>query len=427
MFTVNDAYKAIEDREEFVVKKYDGLIVFDYIVILTDSFSGEHSDVRRNLRGVTFHEATGNMISLPLHKFFNIGQVEETQFNLLKNKNATIYEKADGSLVHFFIHPDTQQLLASTCRSALTPQAQEALSLAINDASLKDLILETIQNNMTPIFEFVSPTNQIVVQYSKPELIYLISRDRKDGSYHFEEKFPVKVQKFYFSFADIQSQLDMENFEGYVCHLDDGMFVKAKTPWYLERHRAVDALMGPKWKLFQIVFDGVMDDLIAVAVENFKQPLRQIQDEAQQDLLQFKKAILLKYEDVYSKTLLDVSKISNNFLEFEKETVAKVDNLVQNGHKIEALKYLRDLFKISLSEAQKFLQTKEFSLLVQKVEEPQRQFKKIFVENTGKMYPDDFHLIMSVYAGEEDDALKQQLMEVYKQKYPEKLYGEFYQ
>ena len=132
MFTLSEAYEAINGHDEFAVKVYDGLISFDYIVVFPGSFDASEEEVRdrayylwekaggpifdsvqfwlqaeidckrfahirRNMRGVTF-DAAGNLVSLPLHKFFNVNQTAETQFDLIKHHTATIYEKLDGCL-----------------------------------------------------------------------------------------------------------------------------------------------------------------------------------------------------------------------------------------------------------------------------------------------------------------------------------------
>ena len=66
----------------------------NYLIQLPDSFHG----IRRVFRGVTFDEATGDIVSLPLHKFLNINQAPETQWDILKDQEGVIYEKMDGCL-----------------------------------------------------------------------------------------------------------------------------------------------------------------------------------------------------------------------------------------------------------------------------------------------------------------------------------------
>lgn len=303
MFTLAEAYEAVKGRNEFAIKETPHTVCFDYIVILSDTFDlkdkSRISWIRRNFRGVTFCRKTGRMLSLPLHKFFNINQTAETAFQNYQQKNATIYEKVDGSMIHFYRLSDGG-LLASTCRSASTPQAIESLAFAKNNPVLESQILATIDQGLTPIFEWVAPHNQIVVRYSECRLVYLISRNRDTGKYIFEEKYQDKAKKYNFKFSDIYQHLDHQ-FEGYVCHFDDGEMLKAKTPWYLERHRAVDALMRPMYKLYEVALDGHMDDLISIASESYKHKLTAIYDEVQRDLLALQGEIKQKFDEILEK------------------------------------------------------------------------------------------------------------------------------
>lgn len=406
MFTLSEAYEALNGHDEFVVKVYDGKISFDYIVIFPSSFSVTHdevrdrayflwekenadsdaekfwflaeqdvkrfADIRRNFRGVTFDESTGEMISLPLQKFFNVNQIPETQYNLIKHHNATIYEKMDGTMIHFFIH--NGKLEAATCRSTHHPLAHEALFLAKKN-NIDGYIIETINNGWTPVFEYVAPHNQIVVQYKEPRLVYLISRERSTGNYHYNDNFPDKARIFNFEFGQVFNNLDQTEFEGYVCHLPN-MIVKTKTPWYMDRHRAVDALMLPAYKLYKIVFDGLMDDLIAVATDTYKPALRKIYEEAQHDLLNEKRQIELKF--------------------------AEIEETFENSILLTALE-------------------KDVNITSQ---DAHRRNRKLFVDLVRSTYPDGFNLMMSLYQGKDiTDQIKVRLMEVYRFKYPQKLYA----
>lgn len=465
MFNLETALEALNGHDEFVKKHYNGLVVLDYIVVFPGSFDATEEEIRqrayflwenseeldsvqcwlqaeqecnnfallrRNFRGVTFSEATGELISLPLHKFFNVNQTADSQFDLHKHRKATIYEKMDGSMVHFFKHPDGH-LLASTCRSAETPQAKEALFLAQQNEVVKNLILQVIDDGWTPIFEFVAAHNQIVVQYPKPRIVYLVSRNRSTGEYFYDERFPDKTLSFEFPFSEVFSHLDKTEFEGYVCHLENPggapILLKAKTPWYMERHRAVDALMRPKYKLYGVVYEGVMDDLIAIAAECYKPALTQIYEEAQRDLLQEKLMIEAQFDALLNKlnTLdLSESKGPTKLDQFEIE----VAEVIASGRKMDAIKMVRDFAKIGLVDAKRFVETGEwphgFIRQDEAYEDTRRQIreKSAFVELAQKEYPDNFSMIMDLYAGADpENQIKSRLMDGYREKYPNKLYA----
>jgi T4 RnlA family RNA ligase len=395
MFTLPESYNALRHRDEFAVKQYNnGLVCLDYIVCFPGTFDSTEEEVtthanylagvsgvqpelvrpqaeaevsrfaqlRRNFRGVTFDEASGQIVSLPLHKFFNLNQTAETQFHELQHLDAVIYEKLDGSMIHFFIHPKTGDLQAATCRSTETPQAQEALQIAKSDPVLTKMIEEVIVDGWTPIFEFVAAHNQIVVHYPRRRLVYLVSRNRFTGQYRFHEQFPDKASRFEFRFADIFNYLDKKEFEGYVCHLSNDMFVKAKTPWYLERHRAVDALMRPAYKLYQVVFDGIMDDLLASSPDRHKPVLQKIYEEAQRDLLNEQRRV----ETLFAQMM-----------------------------------------------------EQDVPLSVRKAD---RALRKSFVEKVKREAPDDFSELMTLYSGNNPQGgIKDKLMESYRVKYPNRV------
>ena len=459
MFTLSEAYEALNGHDEFAVKVYDGKVSFDYIVIFPSSFDSSEEEIRhrayllweraggpvtdsaqywlqaerdikrfahlrRNFRGVTFDVATGEMISLPLHKFFNVNQIPETQYDVIKHHDAVIYEKMDGTMIHFFLH--NGKLEAATCRSSQHPLAHEALALS-KQLNIDGKIIETINSGWTPIFEFVAPHNQIVVQYPDPRLVYLISRERQSGNYHFDDSFADKARRFEFKFGQVFNNLDCTEFEGYVCHLPN-MVVKAKTPWYMDRHRAVDALMRPAYKLYQIVFDGLMDDLIAMATEPYKPALRRIYEQAQRDLLNEKIRIEAEFCEVQelSEKSLTLIEEPNPLLELEKE----VDLLKTKGNRLDAIKRVRDFTGLGLAESKAYVERgvlpHGFILRDEQEIEARRLIrnKGDFADLVREKYPNDFNLIMALYQGRDpSDGIKERLMEVYRVKHPQKLYA----
>lgn len=249
MFNLQEALDAIKGKEEFAIKETDNFFSFDYNVIFSNSFSVDEKEIellmreknisydeakklcekysliRRQFRGITFSKE-GDLLSLPLEKFFNINQTNETQFDKIKHLNGKIYEKMDGTMIHFFLYKEI--LFAATRSSCETDHAKLVIKLVDKDEELKNKIIQEIKNGCTPIFEFISPLNKIVVNYDKTQLIYLVSRDRNNGSYIINDNFSNKAKTYEFDFCDIKNHLDIENFEGYVCYLENGMIVKAR-------------------------------------------------------------------------------------------------------------------------------------------------------------------------------------------------------
>lgn len=296
MISLEQAYEALKDRKEFVITETEQTISFDYIIIMNDSFNDDvYGVTRRNFRGITFKKS-GELLSLPFPKFFNINQNAESQFVDHKNKNAVIYEKADGTMIHCYFLDG--KIVASTCRSSNNIQSRDALNFINSNNLLQNQIVESIDFGYTPIFEWVAPHNQVVVWYDQPRLIYLMSRHRATGAFLFEEKYHDKVRKFDVRFGDILNSVSGENFEGYVCHLEDGNIFKVKTPWYLLRHRSVDLLSKPKYKIYEVALNGFLDDVISLAPQTHREIYVQVQKEVDRDFLSSKIDLETKFNNL---------------------------------------------------------------------------------------------------------------------------------
>ncbi len=300
--SLDDALKALEGRNEFAVKKYsERLVCVNYLVTLPDSFEG----IRNEFRGITFDGKTGEVVSRPFHKFFNINQKEETQYHAIKHMKATVYEKVDGSMIHAFRHPESGQMLMATRMSAETEQAQAARRFALSDLMVTGLIADNIDRGYTPMFEWVGPGNQIVVQYRTWRLVYLHSRNRETGEYWFDERFPDKAKRYEIDFGDIFNHLDKEEFEGYVSLLENGMWVKSKGDWYNTRHKVVDDLMKPAYKLYEKALAGEIDDVYSNAADRYKPALMKIGNEVAKDFADFRGRLFQAHNDVIAETAGD--------------------------------------------------------------------------------------------------------------------------
>ena len=272
-------YPPLEGRKEFAVRRDDGLVTINYVVQMPGTFDG----IRADFRGITFDEATGQCVSPPLHKFFNVNQTPGTMFPAIRNRQSMIFEKLDGSLIHFMRHRG--EILAASRMGPGTDHALAAFAFAKTSRKL-GAIAKEVDDGWTPIFEFCSPKYPIVVRHPMTRLVYLCSRCRASGEYTFNGEYADRAAIYSFRFSDIMAELEhKQDFEGYVCWLDDGTVVKAKCNWYLARHRAFDVLLRPAYKLYGMALEGVMDDVIAAAASHHKGPLEQVYEEAQTDFL----------------------------------------------------------------------------------------------------------------------------------------------
>lgn len=94
---IDQVREAIKDRPEFIEADRGTYTVFNYMVARTDSFD---CPLRRECRGLIFDDK-GRVLSRRFHKFFNLGEKEETfPQNINWNQSHVLLEKLDGCLSH---------------------------------------------------------------------------------------------------------------------------------------------------------------------------------------------------------------------------------------------------------------------------------------------------------------------------------------
>lgn len=238
----------------------------------------------KECRGVVFNSA-GVCVSRPFHKFFNIGENEDTQVHLLKGKQFEILEKRDGSMLTPVMVGG--EIFWKTKKSFYSEVAVEASK---NIPANVNLLAEAYINaGMTPIFEYTSPFNKIVINYGEsPDFVLLAVRDTATGEYvtHTEmEKFSLGVKvisKFDKSLEQCLSEVPtLTDFEGW-CLRDvaTGFYCKLKTEWYLFQHRARTELR--ERDCFDMWLDEKLDDIkSSLSLEGFDlTPIEDIEQRA---------------------------------------------------------------------------------------------------------------------------------------------------
>lgn len=229
-----------------------GFTTVCYAISTGETFTGLNKEWARECRGIVFGP-DGSLVSRPLHKFFNVGELPETQDHLIlgdwKQGGLTrLMDKRDGSMLHPIKLGD--QIILKTKKSFTSDVALMATSFMDTDApQVKELSEFCIQNSWTPIFEFTSPTNQIVLCYPKASLTLLHIRDNHTGEYFAYELICAIAELFGVAVVDhpaIGSFEEMKDIihnatdiEGFVLTFGKGKFVKWKTDWYFSVHHMV--------------------------------------------------------------------------------------------------------------------------------------------------------------------------------------------
>jgi len=222
---------------------------------------GRWNSVNRIARGLIMKD-DGTIVARPFAKFFNLGEVAETQISELPwSEPVEIYEKVDGSCGIGYLDQDG-------CWKLATPGSMESEQAIVGTRILHEAHKEYISEfngreyynsyaiehlpiECTPVFEIIYPSNRIVVDYKDETFLVLLAIFEKNG----EEWHPRRVDQIAQACGfrrpkryDIDLRGDIpfnDNEEGYVARFESGLRVKIKSPAYLRVHRLLN-YMSPK-------------------------------------------------------------------------------------------------------------------------------------------------------------------------------------
>jgi RNA ligase len=185
---IRDVLPAIEGYDEFIVAYKENYTVINYVVSKADTFgSGELTKedlIRRECRGITFCSLTGDILRRPFHKFFNIGEREETlPHNIDISEPHVILDKLDGSMCSVFRHPVTQELVFGTKMCAEDFHQKIKNFVSHSDVRYVEFCQDMISSSYTPIFEYYENSKRIVLDYGEEFLILTAIRHMNTGRY----------------------------------------------------------------------------------------------------------------------------------------------------------------------------------------------------------------------------------------------------
>lgn len=209
----------------------DGYSSFDY----SEQPLYLEKNIRKNLlqrecRGLIVNNKTGLIVARRFHKFFNIGQRQESMISNIDLKGACALEKLDGTMVspvkiNNKIVWMTRKSICSTIESL--------------DHKYMDFINKCIDNNLTPIFEWCRNDIAVgVLKYDTTELVLLAVRHNITGDYvNLEIPNNIKqVKKVPFNTYEelynlVNSWTDKE---GVVIITKNANMYKLKSKWYVD-------------------------------------------------------------------------------------------------------------------------------------------------------------------------------------------------
>jgi T4 RnlA family RNA ligase len=293
---ISDVLPAIEGRDEFVVAVKEGYTVINYNVMMADTFD---CNIRRECRGIIFDTATGEIIRRPFHKFFNVNEREETQDHAVDmSRDYAILEKLDGSMIAPFIV--NGEMIWGTKMGA-TDVAQPVEEFVKNNPQY-DEFRYLIGSGFTPIFEWCSRKQRIVLDYREDQLVLTAIRDIKTGGYAPYDRL-VSLAKSYgvpvirqWDFAMVEQWhntvqrgnktmssfvnfvRDLEDLEGFVVRFDDGHMLKLKCDWYVQIHKAKEKILQDR-NIVELILDNNLDDVKAHLPQEDRDRLTQFESD----------------------------------------------------------------------------------------------------------------------------------------------------
>lgn len=268
-----------------------GVVCLNYNQIL----SPMGNPIVQECRALVLKLDTWEVLSWPLKRFFNLGEGHTPKdFNWSDFKT---YEKLDGSLIHFWHHPE----FGWQCGTRSVPDAETGLD--DTGMTFRELVLKTLSEmgtnwdefcshlsqGFTYVFELTTPENQVVVEYPDRKLTLLAVRhlDTLEESdplvWADTTGYPFPVVKLYpgFSLDVVQNEVqgrDPKKHEGYV--LVDPHFnrVKIKSQAYVFMSSRKDSLQKSNKARVELILTDGADDVLPTLPVYIQDKIRELQE-----------------------------------------------------------------------------------------------------------------------------------------------------
>lgn len=274
-----DVLPLIQNKPEFVVKSTPDHTIVSYSYIKQDTFetgSEEKNAILRELRGIAF-DKNGEIVSRPFHKFYNLNEhstTQEEEIGAVFDK-ATLTPKLDGTMIRLLpIKRGNLMDWRLGSKMGVTPHSIAAEKFVAHDHEFHEFIRFCLKVNLTPIFEFVRDkfhNDDHIVEYKEDRIVLLAIRSNETGHYEplssYHQSFPkidinfplLKLDGGLGTYKDILTTATDK--EGYVAVIDNTQFVKLKTDWYFQQHKAYNSGFSERG-IIAMELQGLLDDFM---------------------------------------------------------------------------------------------------------------------------------------------------------------------
>lgn len=296
--TLDEVRAIVKDNPNFVIVDKKDYIVVNYVRAGNDTFppvTDRNTAIMRELRGLIF-SPEGNIIARRFHKFFNYGEREDL-LNINTKKAHRFLEKLDGSMITPIPLPGG--FIRWGTKMGLTEVGMQAEEFVAKNKKYEEFAAECVILNVTPIFEWCSRKQRIVVDYPEDKLVLLAVRCNFTGNYYsfqslkmFGQSYNIPIVADVVSYEEttfeekIKFIRNWEDAEGVVIRFDDGHMVKIKADSYVSLHRA-KSLLDNERDVVGLVLSDKQDDLYPLLSESDKQRLSEFSENIWIDINRF--------------------------------------------------------------------------------------------------------------------------------------------
>jgi len=240
----------------------DGRVLYDYSQVC--QFRHHWTPETRACRGLVT-DMVGNVLARPFPKFHNVGEHDSPNLPDLPKLPFEVYDKLDGSLIIAYNQPNGTTAM-HTRGSFTSSQSLDAENwMALHHPYL------TIPEGQTWCFEWIGPSNRIVVDYPENDLVLLGVRDNATGEDLDHEDVDWKgrvVKRFAFDSLEAILAAERAGAEGYVIRFSDGTRAKAKGAEYVRLHRLLTGVTARTiWGL--LASGGRLDQIVDQVPDEF--------------------------------------------------------------------------------------------------------------------------------------------------------------
>lgn len=310
---ISDVRPYIAGKSEFREIEKDWYIVINYMVALEDTFppmtvSGGDKKMRaqrlherailRECRGLIFDSTSGDLISRPYHKFFNVGERPELHVNSINLSDPhVVLEKLDGSMIRPIPLPNNERGFRLGTKAGVTDVSMRAEVWLARHPRYIEFVNRMLDMAIVPIFEWCSRKDRIVVDYPEDRLVLTAMRELRSGIYFPYEGLVSHAQDWGYDIdvvkainpeqylskdytSDLSKFVDVvkswEGTEGIVLRFDTGHMAKVKADDYVLLHQSKAAVSQEKY-VIKVIADDNIDDLLPLLAEDDQKRLKNFQ------------------------------------------------------------------------------------------------------------------------------------------------------